>query len=88
MHYVYVLISLKDRKFYIGYSEDVSRREKDHNSGKNLSTKSRRPLKMFYYEAHFSKQDAMKRERYFKTARGKTTLKQIAKHSIQELLKG
>jgi putative endonuclease len=85
MYYVYVLISLRDHKFYIGFSEDVQQRLAEHNSGKNVSTKNRRPLKLIYYEAHLSKQDALKRERYFKTAKGKTTLKQILSDSLAAL---
>ncbi|MBU1045078.1 MAG: GIY-YIG nuclease family protein, partial [Candidatus Omnitrophica bacterium] len=33
MYNVYVLISLKDYKFYIGFSENIEQRLKDHNSG-------------------------------------------------------
>jgi putative endonuclease len=45
MYYVYVLLSLKDNKFYIGYTNGLKRRLKEHNQGKNVSTKLRRPLK-------------------------------------------
>ena len=82
MYYVYVLISLKDGKFYIGFTEDVVQRVKEHNAGKNVSTKNRCPLKLIYYEFHTSKLDALKRERYFKTTKGKTTLKQVLKNSL------
>lgn len=82
MYFVYVLRSLKDNKFYIGFSEDVSQRVEEHNSGKNISTKNRRPFKLMYYEAHLSKLDALKRERYFKTAKGKTMLKKILENSL------
>jgi len=64
MFYVYVLISLKDGKFYIGYTGDLKRRLKEHNSGKNISTKSRLPLKLIYYESHLSKADNNKRQIY------------------------
>jgi putative endonuclease len=50
MHYVYVLLSQKDDKFYIGFTSDLERRLKEHNDGKAQSTKSRRPLKLLYYE--------------------------------------
>ncbi|MBL7072880.1 MAG: GIY-YIG nuclease family protein [Candidatus Omnitrophica bacterium] len=83
MYFVYVLKSLKDDKFYIGFSEDVKRRIKDHNSGKVLSTKDRRPFKLIYYEAHLSKKDALRRENYFKTTKGKTTLKQILRETLK-----
>ena len=79
-YYVYVLRSLKDGLFYIGYSEDLKTRVKDHNAGKNLSTKNRRPLELIFYEAFPSKAAALRREAYFKTSKGKTTLKQMLKN--------
>ncbi len=82
MHYVYVLLSLKDEKFYIGLTGDLQRRLKEHNTGKNISTKSRLPLKLLCYEAHLSKKDAARRERYFKTTKGKSTLKQMLRDSL------
>jgi len=83
MYFVYVLLSLKDDKFYIGYSKDLKRRLKEHDSGKNTSTKSRLPLKLIYYEAHLSKADAARRERYFKTTKGKSTLRQMLRESLK-----
>src|SRR3989344_3507305 len=43
MHYVYVLLSKKDNKLYIGKTGDLRRRFKEHNDGLNLSTKNRVP---------------------------------------------
>ena len=87
MHYVYVLFSLRDKKLYIGYTADLKRRLKEHLQGKNASTKYRRPLKLIYYDAHLSKIDAQRREKYFKTTKGKSTLKQMLKLSLSELFK-
>ena len=84
MYYVYALLSLRDKKFYIGFTNNLKRRVSEHNSGKNLSTKSRRPLKLIYYEAHLSKTDAARRERYFKTTKGKSTLKQMLRDSLEK----
>ena len=84
-YYVYVLLSLKDKKFYIGFTNDLKRRMKEHKSGKNISTKSRLPLELIYYEAHLSKTDAERRERYFKTTKGKSTLRQILRDSLKTL---
>jgi len=83
MHYVYVLPSQKDKKFYIGFTGDLQRRLKEHNTGKNISTKSKRSLKLIYYEAHSSKKDAMRRKRSFKTTKGKSTLKQMLRDSLK-----
>ena len=73
-HYVYVLLSKKDNKFYTGYSENLKIRLEQHKSGYNLSTKDRRPLILVYYEACRSKKDAQHRERYLKTYYGKQFL--------------
>ena len=82
MYYVYVLFSLKDKKLYIGFTSNLKRRLKEHSQGKNVSTKTRRPLKLIYYEAHLAKEDAQRRERYFKTAKGKATLRQTLRESL------
>lgn len=82
-YFVYVLFSLKDRKFYIGYTgRTTEKRFLDHVKGKNISTAKRRPLILIYYEAHISQEDAERRERYFKTDKGKTTLKQMLRNGL------
>ncbi|MCH7605277.1 GIY-YIG nuclease family protein [Patescibacteria group bacterium] len=82
MYYVYVLLSLKDHKFYIGYSTDLKRRLSEHKTGGSVSTKKRLPLKLLYYEAHTNKEDAHRREKYFKTDKGKSSLKQMLRCAL------
>lgn len=74
-YYVYVLLSLKDGKFYTGYTENLKLRFKKHQQGEVESTKNRRPLKPIYFEGCLNKKDAMHREKYFKTYLGKMFLK-------------
>jgi putative endonuclease len=62
MYFVYVLLSQKDEKLYIGFTSDLRRRLKEHYCGKAQSTKSRQPLKLIYYETPLSKEDAQRRE--------------------------
>lgn len=76
MYYVYVLLSLKDRKFYTGFAVDLEKRIKRHMDGLVTATKHRRPLKFVYYEACLSKKDAIHREAYLKTAWGKRYIKE------------
>ncbi len=85
MYYVYVLLSEKDKNFYIGFSENIEQRLDEHNAGKNVSTRLRCPFKLIYYEGHTSKSDALRRERYFKTTKGKVTLKQVLKDACCHL---
>ncbi|MCK4359445.1 MAG: GIY-YIG nuclease family protein [Candidatus Cloacimonetes bacterium] len=74
MFYTYVLLSEKDNKFYIGYTKDVKLRFEQHKKGRVESTKNRRPLKLIYYEACILQEDALKREKYFKTHYGRLFL--------------
>ncbi len=62
MYYVYVLQSEQDKTTYIGYTNDLRKRVKEHNQGKTKSIKHKRPLKLVYYEAYFKKTMALKRE--------------------------
>ncbi len=64
MYYTYVLISLKDHKFYTGYTSDIEKRLQQHNDGEVFSTKSRRPFKLIYFEACLNQDDALHREKY------------------------
>jgi len=75
MHYVYVLQSSKDKKFYVGYSKDLKQRVENHNRGLVPATKQRQPLELVYYEACLSKNDAIRREKYLKTGWGKRFIK-------------
>ncbi len=46
MFTVYILLSEKDNKRYIGFTHNLERRLTEHNSGKVKSTKNRIPLKV------------------------------------------
>ncbi|MCH8476222.1 MAG: GIY-YIG nuclease family protein [Opitutales bacterium] len=74
-HYVYVLRSLKDMRFYVGLANNLSGRLEQHNKGKVPSTRSRTPLELIYWEGCLNRHDAARREKYLKTAWGKRYLK-------------
>ena len=78
-YYTYVLQSLKDKKNYAGYTKNLKLRFEQHNEGKVDSTKHRRPLKLIYFEGCLNQEDALKREKYFKTHYGKMFLKKRLK---------
>ncbi len=84
MHHVYVLKSLSDHGWYIGYTEDVNQRIKDHNAGNNISTKPRRPLVVIYYETYLNKLDALGREKFLKSGSGRMFLKKQMKYYLSE----
>lgn len=76
MNYSYVLLSDRDGRFYIGSTADLRVRFQKHNRGQVHSTAYRRPLRLIYYEACLSIEDARRRERYLKSGRGGRYLKQ------------
>jgi len=82
MNYVYVIGSEKDGKWYTGFTNDLRKRFNEHNNGKVLSTKSRGPFKIIYYEACVNMQDAKSREKYLKTGMGKRYLKNRLKRFL------
>ena len=62
MHYVYVLCSTIKKWIYIGCTDDLRVRYKQHQNGEVFSTKAHRPLKLVYYESYLDKVDARSRE--------------------------
>jgi putative endonuclease len=62
MFYVYLLKSLKDNKYYIGQTDNVFRRLEEHNKGKNISTRNRRPLILVGCEEFLTRNEARYRE--------------------------
>ena len=82
MFYIYILQSLKDKQFYVGYTNDLKKRFEEHNQGKVKSTKNRIPFKLIYYEACLNQQDATHREKYLKTSWGKRYIKSRLKNYL------
>lgn len=85
-YYVYVLLSLKDKMFYTGYTKQLDIRMGQHQEGKSYSTRDRRPLKLIYYECCFNQKDALARERYLKSGMGKRYIRNRLKLNLSELL--
>lgn len=79
MYFVYVLQSEKDSLLYTGFTENIQTRLARHNRGEVPSTQHRRPLNLIFYEAYPIKTDALRREKYFKTTKGKTALRMMLK---------
>jgi len=85
-YYTYVLQSLKDDFFYVGFTKDLDSRLKKHSNGHVLSTIKRRPFELIYYEVCFNKDDAIHREKYLKTTYGRRYIKNRIKNTKNGLL--
>ena len=83
MYYTYFLLSTKSQKLYIGYTNDLKRRVKEHNDGiGGKFTKANRPLKLIFYEAHCNKKDAKAMETFYKSGYGREVLKDKLKNYL------
>ena len=66
MNYAYILRCC-DGTLYSGWTNDLEKRLKAHNSGKGGKyTRSRLPVELVYFEEFESKSEAMQREYRFK----------------------
>lgn len=77
MNYIYI-VKCKDKTLYTGWTNDLDKRIKAHNDGLGAKyTKSRRPVKLVYYEEYNTKQEAMSREYAIKQMTRQEKLKLI-----------
>ncbi len=78
MYIVYVLKSSVANKSYVGFTDNLQRRLAEHNSGLSSFTKKYKPWNLIYRENFKNYDDAVKREKYLKSASGrKLVLKQL-----------
>lgn len=75
MFYTYVIKSFSRNYVYVGISNDFKRRLREHNSGKNRTTKPYKPFKVLHVEEFPDRISARTRERWFKSGEGKEFLK-------------
>ena len=62
MNYTY-MVRCSDGSLYTGYTTNLKRREKAHNSGKGAKyTRGRRPVTLVYFEEFETKEEAKRRE--------------------------
>jgi putative endonuclease len=73
--YVYVLRSLNDQRFYVGFTKNLRKRVQDHTKGLVSSTKQRNPFELAYWEGCLDQTDATRREKYLKSSWGKRYIK-------------
>ncbi|MBP9864203.1 GIY-YIG nuclease family protein [Patescibacteria group bacterium] len=72
MHSVYFLKSTTNGKYYVGMTEkDPKQRALEHNQGSNDWTSQNGPFTLVYYESYCCKEDAAKREAFYKTGMGR-----------------
>ena len=84
MFYTYILQSLKNKSFYIGYTTNLKKRFEEHNKGESMATKPFRPYELIFYEAFINKKDAKAREEYLKSGWGFRSIKKMLKNYLNQ----
>ena len=74
MFYVYVLRSSKTGRRYVGSCQDIEERLGRHNAGHSKATRHGIPWVLVHFEAFATRAEAVRRERYFKTGKGREEL--------------
>ena len=80
MWYVYVLMSQRDHHLYVGCTDHLQRRLREHERGDVSSTAPRRPFNLIYYEAYPTREDAFVRKRHLKGGGGRAYLQRVLSH--------
>lgn len=82
MQYTYI-VECRDGTLYTGWTTDLEKRIKAHNTGKGAKyTKNRAPVRLVYYEEYETKQEALKREYAIKQLSRRDKLELIAKRKL------
>jgi putative endonuclease len=75
MYYTYVLLSTKENKLYLGFTQDLKTRMDLHRRGFMMKERNNGSLKLIYLEACLNKKDAVRRDKYLKSFFGRKFLK-------------
>ncbi|MCR4807398.1 MAG: GIY-YIG nuclease family protein [Lachnospiraceae bacterium] len=79
MAYYTYMVRCSDDSLYTGYTNDLEKRVKAHNTGKGARyTRARGPVELVYYEEYATKEEAMSREWH---------IKQLSHEEKEELVK-
>jgi putative endonuclease len=77
MFTTYVLRSQTTRRLYTGSTSDLATRLDQHNADASASTKHRGPWELVHSENFATLAEAVRRERYRETGKGREELKRI-----------
>ena len=87
MFYIYILESIADGHYYVGHTDDVSRRFEEHNSSDHPTyTSKHRPWKLLVaYEVSPDRGIAMQAETFIKKQKSRKFIKRIVAKTMVEL---
>ena len=84
MFTVYILYSISASKTYVGQTANVEKRLEEHNFTSTIGfTKSYRPWVIIYTEISETRAQAMLKEKFYKTGKGRLKVAEILKVYLQ-----
>jgi putative endonuclease len=83
--YIYILYSERLNKFYVGSTNDLTRRLDDHNRGKTSFTKTGMPWALRYAESFGTRQEAVKRELEIKRNKSRKYIEKLISEPVQSI---
>jgi len=79
MFYTYIIWNETHQKYYVGYTHNLTARERQHNDPSNTFSKYTKKFSgkwtIIYSEEHDSQKIAMQRERELKSGKGREWIK-------------
>ena len=84
-YFVYILVSAKTGRSYVGQTDHLIRRYRMHCEGSTRTTREKlTEPQVAYWEMHASRADAMRREKYFKAGAGHRLRTEIVQRFLQD----
>ena len=80
LFYVYIILSSGNNKTYVGHTDNLVRRLKEHNSGKSIYTKKYNDWSFLHTESFKTEQETIVKEKYFKSRAGRMLIKKNLFH--------
>jgi len=75
MFYVYIIKSLIEKYKYKGLTNNVERRFKEHNEGKNKTTRPYKPFELIHTKEFNTRKEARTYEKFLKSSEGRELIK-------------
>ena len=83
--YIYILRSNKTGSYYLGSTNDLERRVREHKEGRVKATKYLLPVELCFSQIYFSLIEARRIEYRLKTFKSKDVLSKIIKDRLIEI---
>jgi len=77
MYFVYIIQSVRTKRYYIGSTNNIDRRLEEHNSNKTKSLKGKSPFQIVYLEKYNNLKEARNREIKIKSYKGGRAFKKL-----------